>query len=66
MAGGAIIDRLSPIKIVEHDPVIVLELRSEQLLDAAVLDRIEGDIRMAIKEKKPPLVVIDFAMVQHL
>ena len=66
MAGGAIIDRLSPIKIVEHDPVIVVQLRSEQLLDAAVLDRIEGDIRMAIKEKKPPLVVIDFAMVQHL
>jgi|GEM_PF-2306550 len=66
LAGGAIIDSFPPIKVVEHDPVVVIELLCEQLLDGALLDRIERDILEAIKEKKPPLVVICFSQVQHL
>ena len=66
LAGGAIIDSFPPIKVVEHDPVVVIELLCEQLLDGALLDRIERDILEAIKEKKPPLLVICFSQVRHL
>ncbi len=66
MARGAIIDSFSPIKVVKHGPVVVVELLCEQLLDGALLDRIERDILAAIKDSNPPLVVLCFSQVRHL
>ena len=59
-------DSFPTIKVTDHNPVVIVELLCSQLLDGALLDRIEHDTLEAIKEANPPLLVIGFSQVQHL
>lgn len=59
-------DSFPTIKVTDHHPVVIVELLCSQLLDGALLDRIERDTLDAIKQANPPLLVIGFSQVQHL
>ena len=59
-------DSFPTIKVTDHHPVVVVELLCSQLLDGALLDRIEHDTLEAIKQANPPMLVIGFSQVQHL